>query len=44
MERQKVFGLAVIGDEIISGKRRDGHFEGVAAPFRARGLRLGWAR
>ena len=37
------FGLIVIGDEIISGKRQDRHFARVVEMLRARGLVLGWA-
>lgn len=39
----KHFGVVVIGDEIVSGKRQDAHFPAVAAMFSARGLRLSWA-
>lgn len=38
------FGLIVIGDEILSGKRKDAHFERVAALMAARGLRLSWVQ
>lgn len=37
------FGLMVIGDEIMSGKRRDKHFDAVAEIMGTRGLRLSWA-
>lgn len=37
------FGLMVIGDEILSGKRIDKHFAKVVALLEARGLRLTWA-
>jgi molybdopterin-biosynthesis enzyme MoeA-like protein len=36
------FGLIVIGDEILSGKRQDKHFAKVAELLGARGLRLSW--
>ena len=37
-------GLLVIGDEILTGKRQDGHFVHVTATLAARGLALAWAR
>lgn len=37
------FGLIIIGDEILSGKRVDQHFPKVVELLRARGLQLGWA-
>jgi molybdopterin-biosynthesis enzyme MoeA-like protein len=37
------FGLFVIGDEILSGKRSDRHLPRVIEMLRARGLRLSWA-
>jgi len=37
------FGLIVIGDEIISGKRQDRHFARVVEILRGRGLSLAWA-
>lgn len=37
-------GLIIIGDEILSGKRRDAHLPKVAEMLAARGLMLGWAR
>lgn len=36
-------GLIIIGDEILSGKRRDKHFPKVVELLAARGLQLGWA-
>jgi len=36
------FGLIVVGDEILSGKRKDKHFEKVVELLAARGLRLSW--
>jgi molybdopterin-biosynthesis enzyme MoeA-like protein len=38
------FGLIIIGDEILSGKREDKHLPKVIALLEARGLRLAWAR
>ena len=38
------FGLIVVGDEILSGKRHDKHLVKVAELLGARGLRLAWAR
>jgi molybdopterin-biosynthesis enzyme MoeA-like protein len=37
------FGLFVIGDEILSGKRSDRHLPQVIELLRTRGLRLAWA-
>jgi molybdopterin-biosynthesis enzyme MoeA-like protein len=37
------FGLIIIGDEILSGKRQDKHFPKVVELLRARGLSLSWA-
>ena len=38
------FGLIVVGDEILSGKRQDKHFAKVVELLDARGLALSWAR
>jgi len=38
------FGLFIIGDEILSGKRRDRHFDAVRERLAARGLRLAWVQ
>jgi molybdopterin-biosynthesis enzyme MoeA-like protein len=38
------FGLLIIGDEILSGKRVDKHLPKVAELLAARGLSLAWAR
>jgi len=38
------FGLYVIGDEILSGRRADRHLSQVIALLGARGLALSWAR
>jgi molybdopterin-biosynthesis enzyme MoeA-like protein len=37
------FGLIVVGDEIVSGKRQDRHFARVVEMLRGRGLTLAWA-
>lgn len=36
------FGLIIIGDEILSGKRQDRHFAGVREILAQRGLTLAW--
>lgn len=38
------FGLFIIGDEILSGKHRDRHFDAVRERLSARGLRLAWVQ
>lgn len=38
------FGLIIIGDEILSGKRQDKHLAKVIELLSARGLALAWAR
>lgn len=38
----RTFGAIIIGDEILSGKRQDKHFEKIASLLGARGLRLSW--
>ncbi|HNU11270.1 MAG TPA: competence/damage-inducible protein A, partial [Rubrivivax sp.] len=38
------FGLIIIGDEILSGKRQDKHLQKVIELLDARGLMLAWAR
>lgn len=38
------FGLIVIGDEILSGKRADKHFAKVVELLAARGLQLNWVQ
>jgi len=37
------FGAIIIGDEILSGKRTDKHFDKIVGLLAARGLRLSWA-
>lgn len=41
---QPAFGLIIIGDEILSGKRADKHLPKVIELLAARGLSLAWAR
>lgn len=38
------FGLIIIGDEVLSGRREDKHFATVVRMLAARGHVLGWAR
>jgi molybdopterin-biosynthesis enzyme MoeA-like protein len=38
------FGLIIVGDEILSGKRQDKHLAKVIELLEARGLALSWAR
>jgi molybdopterin-biosynthesis enzyme MoeA-like protein len=38
------FGIFIIGDEILSGKREDKHLTSVIALLKARGLVLSWAQ
>ena len=37
-------GLIIVGDEILSGRRRDGHMAAVIERLAARGLALDWCR
>src|SRR5262245_60932575 len=37
------FGAIIIGDEILSGKRKDGHLAKTIETLGARGLQLAWA-
>jgi len=37
------FGIYIIGDEILSGKRQDAHLSFVIQALKARGLQLAWA-
>lgn len=39
----KSFGIYIIGDEILSGKRQDAHLTKVISLLSARGLQLSWA-
>ncbi|MFM8636853.1 MAG: competence/damage-inducible protein A, partial [Betaproteobacteria bacterium] len=36
------FGLIIVGDEILSGKRQDKHLPKVIELLTARGLQLSW--
>lgn len=38
------FGLIVVGDEILNGRRRDRHFDAIGGLLRERGFRLAWLR
>ena len=38
------FGLIIIGDEILSGKRQDKHFASILGLLDTRGLQLSWVR
>lgn len=40
---QRNFGLYIIGDEILSGKRKDAHLSKVIELLSSRGLQLSWA-
>lgn len=42
-ERAPAFGLIIIGDEILSGKRSDRHLPKVIELLQARGLSLAWS-
>lgn len=44
MAKSARFGLVIIGDEIISGKRQDRHLMNLNALLKPRGLALSWAR
>jgi len=44
MNEDPRFGLIVVGDEILSGKRADKHFAKVVELLVVRGLRLDWAQ
>ena len=38
------FGIIVIGDEILNGRRRDRHFEALGSMLRERGFGVAWLR
>ena len=38
------FGIIVVGDEILNGRRRDRHFEGLGGLLRGRGFAVAWLR
>ncbi|MCG6966413.1 MAG: competence/damage-inducible protein A [Chromatiaceae bacterium] len=41
---QDAFGIIVIGDEILNGRRKDRHFEGLGGLLRERGYKVAWLR
>src|SRR3954462_8359712 len=43
MSKRPDFGLVIVGDEILSGKRADKHLPKVIELLGARGLQLSWA-
>ena len=43
-QQQQSFGVVIVGDEILSAKRRDGHFDFIIRTLEKRGAQLGWAR
>ena len=42
--RDNRFGLVIVGDELLSGKRRDGHFDFMVDTLKKRGAELAWVR
>jgi molybdopterin-biosynthesis enzyme MoeA-like protein len=38
------FGIIVVGDEILNGRRRDRHFEAIGGMLRERGFSVAWLR
>lgn len=44
MTNNPSFGIYIIGDEILSGKREDTHLSAAIALLKARGLSLNWAQ
>lgn len=38
------FGIMVVGDEILNGRRRDRHFEALGGMLRERGFKVAWLR
>jgi molybdopterin-biosynthesis enzyme MoeA-like protein len=40
----RALGMLVIGDELLSGKRRDQHLAHVIAVLAARGMEVAWCR
>jgi len=43
-DQVEAFGLIVVGDEILNGRRRDRHLEGIGQLLRERGYRVAWLR
>ncbi|WP_278977136.1 molybdopterin-binding protein, partial [Oligella urethralis] len=44
MPKSRKFGLIIVGDEILSGRRQDKHLSKVIELLSARGMDLSWAR
>lgn len=44
MQNNLEFGIIVIGDEILAGRRRDRHFAGIGELIRERGFNVAWLR
>ncbi|MEW5838804.1 MAG: competence/damage-inducible protein A [Pseudomonadota bacterium] len=44
MNTNPCFGIIIIGDEVLSGRRQDKHIPAVIERLNARGLRLAWVR
>ncbi len=44
IKQQLSFGVVIVGDEILSAKRRDCHFDFIINALAKRGAQLGWAR
>jgi molybdopterin-biosynthesis enzyme MoeA-like protein len=42
--KQTTFGAVIVGDELLSGKRRDGHFDFLVNALAQRGGQLSWLR
>lgn len=40
----EAFGILVVGDEILNGRRRDRHFDAIGGMLRERGYRVAWLR
>lgn len=38
------FGIIVVGDEILNGRRSDRHFDGIGGLLRERGFKVAWLR
>lgn len=43
-KQQQSFGVVIVGDEILSAKRQDGHFGFIVSALQKRGALLSWAR
>jgi molybdopterin-biosynthesis enzyme MoeA-like protein len=43
MARDDEFGVVIVGDEILNGKRTDKHLSHVIAVLRARGMQVAWS-